>query len=363
MDNETIERLNQHLVFLMLEVILEQDLNSNFNNAHQWDKEVIIDDIDYGVMKLVPLYLQKLKEIGHFSPHEKRFKVLHKYWWLKTLKNLDRLKEVILALSNKGKEVMLIKGIPVLSYYDAPVYRPMADLDILVKKEEVFNCLSILEEMGWKCTDSFFLTNLQKAPSLCLDFKHSIELEHPEERTKMDLHWKVGNYASWELTYHVWSRAQPSDEFQSAKIPELSDLLCMGILHSVDPESKHHYNWIVDIAKLYPHLTREIWESSRNLAISEQKQNWFDYGCFLLNRFGINTPFESKVTEAPIGRLKKKEFGSKFNILRYFWKKTENNLVILSINFPHDQGFQKIYRLISRLAYFKLNRAGKHDLY
>jgi len=358
MDKLAIEQLNQHLAFLMLEVILGKDKEANLSKAQKWEHEVSIDDIDYGVMKLVPLYLRKVKEIGFQSVHEKRLKVLHKYWWLKTLKNLDRLSEVVVALATKGKEVMVIKGVPVLIYYEENVLRPMADLDILVRKEEVLDSICILEEMGWKSTDPAFLNRLRKSPILCLDFKHSIELEHPEEKTKMDLHWKVGNYASWELTTQVWENAHNSSQFPQAKSPELGNLLCMAVLHSVDSESKHHYNWIVDIAKMQADLTEEIWSKARNLAKSEYKENWFDYGCFLLQGFGIKVPFQSQVTEAPFGRLRKIDFGSKLNFLNYFFKKIENNMIILSINFPHDQGFQKIYRMFRRMAYFGLNRAG-----
>ena len=357
MDKKATEELNQRLAFLMLEVILEKDQESGFTKSRQWDEEVIIDDIDYGVMKLVPLYLRKIKEIGYQTVYEKRLKVLYKYWWLKTIKNLDRLKEVVDALVNHGKEVMLIKGVPVLTYYDDNVLRPMADLDILVRKEAVLDAIHILEEMGWQSTDGAFLERLRKSPGLCMDFKHSIELEHTKEKTKMDLHWKVGNYASWELTAHVWENAQPSPQLPAAKAPDLSDLLAMAVLHSVDSESKHHYNWIVDIAKLDPMLTGQVWENARDLSKSELKQNWFDYGCVILHRFGVKTPIDTKVQQAPIGRLKKQEFGKKLNLPKYFWKKIENNLIILAINFPHDRGVKKIYRLFRRLAYFRLNRA------
>lgn len=358
MDKGQIEAHNQHLAFLMLEAILSKDIKSIHSKAQQWDAEVAIDDIDYGVMKLVPLYYQKLKGIDFTTRYEKRLQVLHKYWWLKTLKNLDRLNEVIDALVQNEIDVMLIKGVPLLQYYESAVYRPMADLDILVKKEAVLACVAVLEKLGWKATDTFFMTNLLKNPNLCMDFKHSIELEHPGEKTKMDLHWKVGNYASWELTSQVWEKAHQSKDYPTAKAPSLDQLLCMAILHSVDSESKNHYNWIVDVAKLMPHLSSKDWESARTLAIDECKLEWFDYGCFLLNRFGASTPFDSQVSQAPLGRLKKKEFGSKVNLPGYLWKKIQNNLIILSINFPHDKGLSRIWLLIRRLAYFGINRAG-----
>jgi hypothetical protein len=354
----TSETLNRALSYLMLQVILGKDPETQSALAKEWDERVMIDDMDYGVVKLVPLYLQKLKDLRYTSSHEKRLKVLHKYWWLRTLKNLDRLKEVVLTLTNSGKEVMLIKGIPVLPFYEGPVYRPMADVDILVKPNEVLNALAILEVNGWKSTDLGFLKRLRRFPSLCMDFKHSIELEHPQERTKMDLHWKVGNYASWELTHQVWASAIPSAEFSPASFPDLAHLLSMAILHSVDSESKHHYNWILDIAQLSPHLTPQIWQQAQQLAESEGKRNWFDYGCFILNQFGIQTPLELSATTPPMGRLPKSEFGSRLNFPRYILKKIENNFTILRINFPHDQGLKKVYRMMRRMAYFGLNRAG-----
>lgn len=341
----------------MLEVILSNENEQSLTKARQWEEEVFMDDIDYGVMKLVPLFLQKLKEINFTTRHEKRLKVLYKYWWLKTLKNLDLVREVLLAFSTHEKSVMLIKGVPVLKYYEKAVERPMADLDILVKKEDVLDIIHIFADLGWKCTNSLFQKNLQKKPGLCLDFKHSIEFEHEGDGVKMDLHWKVGNYASWELTEQVWAKATDSQDYPKTKIPELSHLLCMSILHSVDSESKNHYNWIIDVDKLGAELTQEIWEKAREMAKSEHKEDWFDYGCFLLNQFGVKTPFVSQTKNtAPVGRLTKQEFGSKLNFLRYLWKKTENNLTILSINFPHDRGLVKIYRMSRRLAYFRLNR-------
>jgi hypothetical protein len=358
MDKGAIEALNKQLAILMLEVILGKDKESISAKINQWDREVIIDEIDYGVMKLVPLFLKKTKDFQIPSIHEKRLKVLHKYWWLKTLKNLDRLKEVVDLLVANSIEVMLIKGVPVLPFYSDSVYRPMADLDILIPKRHVLESIQLLEQYGWKCTNPSFLLRLRKAPSLCMDFEHSIELAHPVEATKMDLHWKVGNYASWELTEHVWKTAQFSQQFPSAKSPELSNLLCMSILHSVDSESKHHYNWIVDVAYLMGSLSNVHWEKAAALAKHEQKDQWFGYGCFLLGSLGVHNPFDAIPYPSPKGRLTKEEFGSRYNLPLYVWKKVVNVQLMLQVSFPHDHGLQKFRRFCQRVAYLRLNRMG-----
>jgi len=349
--------LNTKLALMMVEAILTKDQEQAVQIASRWDSQVILDEIDYGVMKLIPLFFQKLKEIGHKSSYEDRMKVLYKYWWLKTLKNLDRLKEVLSLLRTSNIQVMLIKGVPVLSYYDAPVFRPMADVDILVKKESVLTVIELLSEQGWESTDQTFLKNLKKSTELCLDFNHSIELEHIQEKTKMDLHWKVGNYASWELTSQIWKNAVPSPHFLGEIQPSLPDLLAMTLLHATDSESKHHYNWILDVAMMEKVLLPNVWEQANQLASEEKKQNWFHYGCHVLSTVGIKNSFSSLNSNPPQGRLTNKEFGSRLFLPKYIWKKIENNLIIIKVNFPHDRGLKKIRILFRRLAQFSVNRS------
>jgi hypothetical protein len=348
--------LNRDLALMMVETILTKDNNNALDIANRWDNQVIIDDIDYGVMKLVPLYYQKLKDIAHQSKYENRLKVLYKYWWLKILKNLDRLKEVLMLLKLSDIQVMLIKGVPILPYYAAPVYRPMADLDILVKKESVLKTMELLSEQGWKPTDLSFYQDLKKSTNLCMDFNHSIELEHIQEKTKMDLHWKVGNYSSWELTDRVWKNSIQSTQFSGERQPNLPDLLAMTLLHSTDSESKHHYNWILDVAMMESVLLPNVWEQAMEQASMESKKGWFHYGCHVLSNFGLKTPFSSLNKKPPQGRLRKEEFGNRIIFPRYIWKKIKNTLIIIDINFPHDRGLKKIKTIFRRIAYFKLNR-------
>jgi hypothetical protein len=350
------EELNGQLAWKMLLVILSKDTDEVKRLAVSWDKDVILDDIDYGIMKLIPLYFKKLKESGIISIYDKRLKVLYKYWWLKTLKNLDRLREVLEILSHENKEVMVIKGASLLSFYTEEVMRPMADFDLLVRKDQVIHTLQLLEKEGWEIADSFFYKNLLRAPELCMDFRHSIELVHPAEITKLDLHWKVGNYSSWELTEQVWNNSGPSDQFHEAKIPSTPYRLVMGILHSVDSESKDHYNWIIDVAKMIPFLSQADWEFARNCAVSEKKSEWFDYAMFLLKNAGLEVPQVEVVSWSPKGRLAKSDFGSRINLPRYLLKKFQNNMRILNINFPHDSVALRAKRMLHRLRFFSLNR-------
>jgi len=351
-----IEELNHRLAWQMLLVILSKDPEEVKRLAASWDKDVILDDIDYGIMKLIPLYFFKLKETGIISIYDKRLKVLYKYWWLKTLKNLDRLREVLEFLSLENKEVLVIKGASLLSFYKEAALRPMADFDLLVRKDQVVHTLQLLEKEGWEIADSFFYKNLLRKPALCMDFKHSIELVYPAEKTKLDLHWKVGNYSSWELTEQVWNNSGPSDQLQGAKIPFNPYQLVMGILHSVDSESKDHYNWIIDVAKMIPFLSQEDWEIARNCAVSEKKSEWFDYGIFLLKKAGLEVPQVEVVSWSPEGRLVKSDFGSRINLPRYLLKKIQNNMIILNINFPHDSASLRVKRMFDRLRFFSLNR-------
>jgi hypothetical protein len=350
------EELNRRLAWQMLHVILGSNPEGIEKGARAWDRDVVIDDIDYGVIKLIPLYFLKLKEAGIVSTYDKRLKVLYKYWWLKTLKNRDRLREVVEILNLRQIEVMVIKGASILSFYKDAVLRPMADFDVLVPKHQVLGVLELLEKEGWEISEPFFYKNLKHRPDLCMDFRHSIELVHQAEKTKMDLHWKVGNYGSWELTQQVWDSSLPSDQFDGAKIPSTRYQLVMGILHSVDSESKDHYNWMIDIALMIPFLSGADWEFARDCAVSEKKSDWFDYGIYLLKKVGLDVPQIEVVTNPPQGRLTKSEFGVKANLPRYLWKKIKNNMIILDINFPHDSKPKRLKRMIDRLRYFSLNR-------
>lgn len=354
--NEQTEQLNRQMALLMLDVILASDKTAAIKKAAFWDQQIQIDDMDYGVMKLIPFFLHQLKKLSYESLHQNRLKVLYKYWWLKTLKNLDQLQEVIALLRSQQIPMLLIKGVPLLPYYPARELRPMADLDILIPREDVMGAIEQLRAAGWIPKDGSFYQRLKSNSDLCLDFNHSIELEHVEGKTKMDLHWKVGNYASWDLTQTIWANGIPSAQFEKVFQPSLADSLAMTLLHASDSESKHHYNWILDVKMMEKDLSPEVWQAACELAQAEKKEDWFDFACHTLLQRGIEAPIPSRIITPPAGRLTKKQFGNKKNLPRYLWKKIENNLIILEINFPHVRGFQKLKLFVRRITYFLMNR-------
>lgn len=139
----------------------------------------------------------------------------------------------ILELSSlKSMAVMPLKGaLLVTNYYEDAALRPMSDIDLLVKPEDLSDIGQILGEMGYYLVEDSFHHVQYMLPGKPV----SMNGEHPDNPLVIELHrevnWPIG-HLNYDITDLLWQNAE--NEFlgyEYAFKPSEDDLLMMLACH------------------------------------------------------------------------------------------------------------------------------------
>jgi len=334
---------------LILRACLSDSSEKQLSLVKEWERQVVMDDLPYDSMRLVPLFLYKNQLAGIRTKYDNRLKIIYKHWWLKTQHILNQLKKVHSAFRANGIEAIVIKGASIMTYYDRPELRPMADFDLLIQPGEMTRALQILVEMGY-VPDKFIASILRKNPSLTTEFEHAIECIHATTGTKLDLHWRVGSFCSSAFTAHLRSNLTNCETIPGATKPQLPYEVFMIIIHSVIYGEKDNPNWIIDISLL--NLKPDDWAKARDLAVGENKQYLFDYGCFILLNNGVPAPQPLRVIKPKVIKLDflKKEYNP--NWIKLYAERLSRFSLYLKYLFPHAGILTKLYYALKRIQFY-----------
>jgi hypothetical protein len=336
---------------LILRACLSNSPDMRLALVREWEQNVVMDDMEYDSMRLVPLFLYKNQQAGIETKHDNRLKIVYKHWWLKTQHILNQMKIVHAAFKGKGIDAIVIKGASIMTYYERPELRPMGDFDLLVRPGELTEALKILVEMGY-VPDKFIEIILNKNPALTIEFEHGIECIHTITGTKVDLHWRVGSFCSTTFTEQLRLNLTDCETIPHATKPQLAYEVFMTIIHAVMYGEKDNMNWVIDISLL--NLTPVDWAEARTLAVDEDKQDLFDYGCIILLNNGVNAPRPLKVIKPKTINVnylnkEKKPFWAKL-----YAEKLTHFFLYLKYLFPYSSVTYKFYYGLKRIQFFIL---------
>lgn len=340
---------------LMVEACLLTGKEKRETIVREWEEKVVMDDMDFSCMRLAPLFLTKNQQDGITTKHDTRLKIIYKHWWLKTQHILDQLKKIYSAFANAGIEAVVIKGAAIMSYYERPELRPMADFDLLIKPADVNTALKILHQGGYipdKIREAIF----NKNPSLVADFKHSILCEHTLTGTKIDLHWRIGSLCSSRFTSDLWQNLAPYNAIPNGKKPQAAYELFLIIIHAIQSSGWDNLNWIIDVNLL--HVKPVIWEEARRLAVAEKKEDLFDYGCSVLLKNGVNAPQPVKAIKPSVRTYYSRETRTKMSFAKTSGVRLREFYFYLKYLFPYSGAAGKFYhgiRLIRLFITFKIS--------
>ena len=272
---------------LMLRVCLCDKQEQVLQLSKKWEEEIDIDKLDFRGMRLAPYFYATQKKHGVNTKYEKRLKVLHQYWWLKTNFLQDQLQITCNTLAENNIQPIILKGGSLLHYYDEPVLRPMADIDVLVPYNQIIPAIKKLKLLGYSISPDI-LPLLSKYPKMYSGFKHSVTLNNKKLNIELDLHWRVGDYLSKNITNSVFAEKIKHPVIKNAFVPKLSHDIIITILHAVLSKSQDNLNWILDIKTLTNKMNPDIWNNVFEIAEKEQKQNLVWEGIQNLKRFDIH---------------------------------------------------------------------------
>ncbi len=175
----------------------------------------------------------------------------------------QELAEILALFANKQIPLMPLKGsILGLKFYQDPAYRPMADLDLLIRAADFEVSAHLLTQLGyepdithWKHTEFSKADNRQVINPNC---------EHPHNPRKLEIHLQCReNFGGpmINLTELMWKNAyQGSLLGQSAIIPKLEALYLHLLIHCTYHlwQGKGRLIHLVDLTHITPQLSHPV---------------------------------------------------------------------------------------------------------
>ncbi|MBZ4187282.1 nucleotidyltransferase family protein [Niabella beijingensis] len=347
-DNLSVEQT------LLLRACLAKSKTEREGYVRAWENEVQIMDLDFSSSRLVPYLLYKNQQEGISCRHDKRLKILYKYWWLRTQHISNQLRQVHRAFLAEGIAVVVIKGASIRQYYPRAELRSMSDFDLLIPQQKMQEAIGILRRMEF-VPHQILMACIQEVPGLLFDFGHAVSCTNPSSDTFIDLHWKIGSNCTKQFTERLWLHLVPCPELPGGKKPALAYEVFMILIHAGDKANRHNLNWIIDIAQLHDQLDAPLWQQARQLAIEEKKEDLFDYACRVLLQFGLPVPDPGKVKTPPRLIYKEARKGGIHRVLN--GPRTVRNLIcIITRLYPHASLWQQCYQFVRSVRFVFISR-------
>ena len=199
---------------------------------------------DGAVMRLLPLLYLRILKIGLNDPLTGRLKGVYRRAWSDTHALFHGTAPALSVLRDAGIDTMLLKGAQmVLCHYRNYGCRPMSDVDIAVRFEDVEAAIRALTLAGW--------TSVVPISSDDLAFRHAAPFRGPEGH-EVDLHWHLlFTNCSAQADAPFWHNTQPAvfrDIATSAPAPTLA--LLHTLAHGMHPNTETPIRWIADALTL-----------------------------------------------------------------------------------------------------------------
>ena len=196
-------------------------------------------EFGWNTLRLLPLVYQNLHAQRVTDSLMARLKGMYRRAWCETHQLFHQTAPVVARLAQEC-EVLLLKGVPlVLSYYRNYALRPMADLDIWIRRSQRSRAIEILQAEGYVMTEDL--------SDDAMRFRHAIDFVRPGGGC-IDLHWHV-LYEAAEDRFDdaIWRRSEPI-EFQGIPLrqPDPTTMLVNVILHGVRWNEESPVRWIPD---------------------------------------------------------------------------------------------------------------------
>ena len=203
----------------------------------------------------------------------------------------SELMTLLRTFANAGIESVPFKG-PALALiaYDDVSLRRFVDLDVIVKKEDVFRARDIILQAGYKTPNP--LNEDQQL--VLLRTQHCLQFSRENGRMIFELHWNVASdlFASPVPVTDFWRRLIEIEmDGQVVKSFSADDLLFSLCVHG----SRHIWerlSWICDVAELIKRQQLN-WARLMDRAIKTDCERMFYLGLFLAERLlGASLPAE-----------------------------------------------------------------------
>jgi hypothetical protein len=213
-----------------------------------WRKSIDVDTLDAGSIRLLPMLAARLEALGLEDPDFGRYRGVQRRTWARNRLLFRGAGRVLAALNEARIPAMALKGLALAAdYYPVESTRWMGDFDLLIRREDAFRTLEVLESIDWRAS-SYRPTRIAD-----LAIHHARPFRDPAtSEVEADIHWTI-MYARYSdrAEAATWERAEPIEiEGASAVAPCASDLLIHVCVHGMRWNDMPPVRWAADAAML-----------------------------------------------------------------------------------------------------------------
>jgi len=204
----TIDSLPNERQDLLLHCCLEEterlpELWSRWQDGLDWQR------LDLGSQRLLPLLYYRLGAAGIRGPDTEQIARVYRYHWYQSQLLLGSLPPILDAFAKTHIKVLVLKGAALAHrYYPRPTLRPMSDLDLMVRPEDLDKAFRLLQRMDWTPEG-----NIDPERILRDRLLHAIHFSRGtgSRILEVDLHWAPFDRAMRpEVLQRFWDHATPA---------------------------------------------------------------------------------------------------------------------------------------------------------
>lgn len=261
-----------------------------------WDV-LIQTSLTHGLM---PLLYENLKAHAYdLVPKDylNKLKGLHELTSARSILLTGELLRILTLFESEGLPAMPYKGPSIaMSIYGRLGLRQFIDLDILVRKQDVWHCQELLISLGYQ--PHFNITRRQLPAFLKLGYVQMFTRDNG--MSVVELHWGIASrFFTFNLdTDRFWSRLVHIDLMGKQVLsPAPPDLLLILCVHGAK-DMWERLEWICAIAELLGKHDKLDWEAVTRAAQDTGAERMLHLGCYLAREL-----FEAKLPDSIAPRI------------------------------------------------------------
>ena len=330
--------------FLKLILCQDQDF---LNTWTTWKRTTVFDDIDYSMLRLLPLVYLRLQKLG--LQHDElfgRIKGVYKLAWINNQRIINAAHDIVSELDRRNIPVLVLKGIPlILHVYKDMGARFLGDADIVVLPEHAPEVVCMMLDRGWSYSKPWTPDVNNPVASMYQVIKSTDFVNR--YGVAMDVHWNIfglyhhttaldiiglkKNLPAIAFREKFWESAVPLDvaEFPAQQLCN-EDVLIHVIIHGSEDNIHRTLRWVTDSAAIITTLPIRwdfILKRSQEFKLTVELFVGFRY---LYERMNLPIPksFMDHLQKIPVTRHEIREFYKRAMILGGERFSPWNNLVM-----------------------------------
>jgi len=209
-----------------------------------WHGSANYADLDPAWHRLLPPLHENLKRLGVSDPAMEHYRKVFRFFWFKNQVLFRKARLLGEALQSRGIPVLFLKGMPLaLQFYGHAGLRPMNDVDVLVRREDVPAVLEHLAGSGWSCCNTS-VRSLARADRL-VRVRHGLNFRHADGQ-QVDVHWELTRHC-FAGSGSLWAEARPL-VVDGVALQTLSptDHLLHAFVQGAEWDGMSPIRWVVD---------------------------------------------------------------------------------------------------------------------